>query len=350
MDWPCGRERNFKMIILDTLELNSCSRRPVWIMRQAGRYLKTYRSLRERYSFNDFAYNTELATQVTLLPFKQYELDAAVVFSDILLPLKAFGLEVDFTEKGPQISAPQDAAALSSLPKSFSPEEHTPTILETIKSVRSELSKEIAVMGFSGAPFTMLAYMLEGRLSKDLGVLKSWMAKEPELVHEWLGILGKAMGEYLDAQAVAGANCVQLFDTWASFLSPADYEEFALPYAREAISQVTVPCVYYVNGVSGIVDEVASVGAQALSVDWRTELGELRKRLSHVTALQGNLDPYVLLRSRSEIREAVFKMCSSYGTGPGHIVNLGHGIVPSIPEDSVKFFVEAVREWSEASL
>lgn len=338
------------MLITETLELNPTKRRPVWIMRQAGRYLSSYRKLREQHSFDDFAGNAELATQVTLLPFKQYDLDAAVVFSDILIPLRALGVGLEFGEQGPVLSSPKSKEELKALVTEFVPEEKTPVILDTIKNARSELSEEIAIMGFAGAPFTMLAYLLEGKLTKDLSIVKKWMATEPQAVHEFLSFLAKSTGEYLDAQARAGANAVQLFDTWASMLGPKDYEDFALPYAREAISMVTVPCVYYVNGVAGILDQVASVGAQALSVDWRIPLGQVREKVSQVIAIQGNLDPYHLLLPKDQIRERTFEMLSSYGTGPGHIANLGHGIVPSIPEESVSYFIEAVRDWSAQAL
>lgn len=333
------------MLILDALELNPTPRRPVWIMRQAGRYLASYRKLREKYSFMEFAGRSDLAVEVTLLPLKQYELDAAIVFSDILIPLQATGASLDFTEKGPVLSNPKNKKEFEALRRGFDPHTHTPVILESLKILRKEIKPEQALLGFAGAPFTMLSYLLEGKLTKDLSIMKKWMAEEPKLVHSWLKTLSEWMGEYLDAQVEAGANAVQLFDTWASVLSPKDFEEFALPYAREVISRVTSPCVYYVNGVSAILDQMASVGAQALSVDWRVNLGEVRSRVSQVTAIQGNLDPYHLLLPNDLLRERVFEMCESYGRGPGHIVNLGHGIVPGIPEDKVKVFIEAVHEW-----
>jgi len=338
------------MILLDALELNKTQRRPVWIMRQAGRYLAAYRKLREKYSFEDFAGQPDLAVEVSLLPLRQYELDASIVFSDILIPLKSLGVPLAFTEKGPKLEAPKTADELRKFRREFHPEKDTPVILETLKRLRKEIRPEQALLGFAGAPFTMLAYLLEGDLTKDLGKVKAWMAREPKLVEETLEFLASATGEYLDAQAQAGANAVQLFDTWASVLSPSDYERFALPYARQVVSHVTVPCVYYVNGVSALLPQIQSVGAQALSVDWRITLAEARQKISPVTAIQGNLDPYHLLLPKAEIREKVFEMCKSYGTGPGHIVNLGHGIVPNIPEDSVKVFIDAVHEWSAGAL
>lgn len=334
------------MILLESLELKKTERRPVWIMRQAGRYLSSYQKMRESYSFHQMSENAELATEVSLLPLRQYDFDAAIVFSDILIPLRALGLKVEFTEAGPQVAAPKDREELAQLKRRFVAEEDTPVILETLKQLRSEVSKDKAVLGFAGAPFTMLCYLLEGRLTKDLSITKQWLAKEPDLCHEWLSFFAQSMGEYCDAQVQAGANAVQLFDTWAGMLSPSDYERFALPYAREALSAVTAPTIYYVNGVAGILSEAAAVGAQALSVDWRMNLGQARSSLSHVIAIQGNLDPYALFLPRSVLRERVFEMCSSYGTSPGHIVNLGHGIVPTAPESGVHAFLEAVWEWS----
>lgn len=314
-------------------------------MRQAGRYLASFRKLRAKYSFEELCKNSDLAVEVSLLPLTRYELDAAIVFSDILFPLQALGVKLEFTDQGPVLEAPKAKADFSKLKKTFDPLKETPAILSTIKKLRAEVSKEKAVLGFAGAPFTMLSYMLEGKLTKDLKIMKRWIAEEPELVHEWLSHLAAAMGIYLDAQATAGADAVQLFDTWAGILSPKDFEEFALPYARRALSAVTVPSIYYVNGIAGILQQAASVGAQCLSVDWRISLSDVRKQLSHVTAIQGNLDPYDLLLPKEKLRAKVFAMCESYGRGPGHIVNLGHGIVPEIPEESVQVFIEAVREW-----
>ncbi|PIR23639.1 MAG: uroporphyrinogen decarboxylase [Deltaproteobacteria bacterium CG11_big_fil_rev_8_21_14_0_20_45_16] len=335
------------MLLLDTLELNPTPRRPVWIMRQAGRYLASYRKLREKYSFDDFANQVDLAVQVSLLPLKQYELDAAIVFSDILLPLRCMGLKLSFEETGPVIVAPKTLEDINKLKFEFDPETQTPVIMGSLKELRKQIPKEKALLGFAGAPFTMLVYLLEGELSKDLGVVRTWLRKDPKTCHRLLDFLANAMGNYLDAQARAGADAVQLFDTWASILGPADYEEFALPYARRVISQVTVPSVYYINGMGSLFEQAQAVGAQALSVDWRTPLGEARNRISQVVALQGNLDPYHLLLPRAQLREAVFEMCNSYGKDPGHIVNLGHGIVPNIPEESVSYFIESVHEWSQ---
>lgn len=338
------------MLVLETLSLNKTSRRPVWIMRQAGRYLASFRALRSKYSFDELCNNAELATQVSYLPFKNYKLDAAIVFSDILFPLRAMGADLAFTEDGPVLTAPKSEADFVKIRKTFIPEEGTPHILQTLKNLRSSLSSEIAVLGFSGAPFTMLAYLLEGKLTKELRVTKKWMAESPALVHEWLGNLAKSLGEYLEAQVRAGADAVQLFDTWAGVLSPRMYEEFALPYARQVLSVVTAPSIYYVNGIAGILSQASSVGAQCISVDWRISLSEARKKLPHTTAIQGNLDPYALLLPASKIRDSVFQMCTEYGSASGHLVNLGHGIVPEIPEDSVKVFLDSVQEWSSNSL
>lgn len=333
------------MILLDTLSLNPTKRRPVWIMRQAGRYLASYRKIRETKTFKDMSENADLATKVSLLPLKQYELDASIVFSDILIPLNKMGVPLEFTEKGPVLEPPENPAALEKLKIPFDPNEKTPVILETIKNLRSEVSTEIAVLGFAGAPFTMLCYLLEGKLSPDLKVVKTWMAKEPKAVHAMLDYLSEVMGDYLDAQAHAGANAVQLFDTWASQLSPADFDEFALPYARKTLSAVSVPCLYYINGVSGILEQMASVGSQGISVDWRIDIGEVRRRVSPVIAIQGNLDPYHLKLSKDQIRNKTHAIMQAYGDGPGLIMNLGHGIVPTIPEDGVKYFIEAIHEY-----
>lgn len=335
------------MILMDALSLQKTKRRPVWIMRQAGRYLASFRKIRQKHGFLEVCDSAALSLEVSLLPVKQYELDASIVFSDILLPLRAHGLKVEFTDEGPLVYAPKSEAELSKLRPSFDPHEGTPTILETLKLLRAEISKEKAVLGFAGAPFTLLVYLLEGKLSKDFSVVKKWMFEKPEIVHLWLDRLASSTGKYLEAQVDAGANAVQLFDTWASCLGQKSYEEFALPYARKALSQVSAPSIYYVNGISGILESAASVGAQCLSIDWRMSLGEARKRTSQITALQGNLDPHELLLPKAELRQRVFRMLDSYGSGPGHIANLGHGIVPGIPEDAVKVFIDSVHEWGQ---
>ncbi len=338
------------MLLLDALSLNPTPRRPVWIMRQAGRYMQSFRTMREKHSFDSLCQSVELATEISLLPMRQYDFDASIVFYDILYPLKALGVPLHFGDKGPELEAPKTKEDLKKLRTTFSPEESTPTILGALHELRKTLPKEKAVLGFAGAPFTMLAYMLEGKLNPQLPAMKRWMAHEPETVHEWLNYLGLSLGKYLDAQAQSGADAVQLFDTWAGVLSPSDYETFALPYARQALSAVTVPSIYYMNGVAGSLEKVASIGAQGLSIDWRISIGEVRKRVSQVMALQGNLDPYGLLSSPQKIRESVYKICSDYGQGPGHIMNLGHGIVPEIPEKNVQIFIEATRDWSSEFL
>jgi len=334
-----------KNLILETLSLNPVPRRPVWVMRQAGRYQASFRKMRQKYSFEQLCHEVDLATEVSLAAIQQFNFDASIVFSDILFPLRALGAPLAFTEKGPKIEPPRSVDELEKLRKSFDPLQDTPAILKTLTNLRNTLPRQKAVLGFAGAPFTMLTYLLEGELSKDLSVMKRWMAEQPQIVHRWLGILAENTGAYLDAQAEAGADAVQLFDTWASALSPQDYAEFALPYARQVFSEVTVPGIYYVNGIAGILDQAAAVGAQALSVDWRIDLGEVRRRVPQVIALQGNLDPYHLHLSRGQLRQAVLRMLSAYGDGPGHIVNLGHGIMPSAPEDSVKVLVETVAEF-----
>lgn len=338
------------MLIMDSLSLNKTARRPVWIMRQAGRYMSSFRAVRKQYSFQQICDDADLATQVSLLPMKQYALDASIVFSDILIPWQKLGVEVDFSSEGPQLKRPEQETDLLSVIRPFDPYEMTPVILKTITQLRAEISKEKAMLGFAGAPFTMLCYFLEGKMSKDLSRTKQWLAMYPSAVHKVLDFLSTILGSYLEAQVESGADAVQLFDTWASALSPKSYQEFALPYARKVFSAVTVPGVYYVNGCAGILGDMASVGAQCLSIDWRLNLGDAKQRLPHVVALQGNLDPYDLHLSPALIRQRTFDMCSSFGTGPGHIVNLGHGIVPSIPEDSVKIFIDSVGEWSAQNL
>jgi len=333
------------MILLDALNLNPTPRRPVWIMRQAGRYMKAFRDVRAKHRFLEICDSVELSVEVTWLPLKAYDLDAAIVFSDILLPLRAHGVSVEFGEEGPVIGAPQSVADFQKLKKEFDPEEATPTILSALKELRRSVPKEKAVLGFAGAPFTLLTYMLEGKLSKDLSTVKRWIFSNPALAHEWLEALSNSTAKYLEAQVEAGADAVQLFDTWASALSPEAYSEFALPYARKVLSQVTAPTLYYVNGISGILEQAANVGAQGLGIDWRLPLSLARQRVSQTIALQGNLDPHELFLPKGILRQRVLSICESYGRSPGHIFNLGHGITPGAPEDSVKVLIDAVHEF-----
>ncbi len=331
--------------ILEALAMNPTERRPVWVMRQAGRYMKSFREMRKKYSFDDLSLNSELAFEVSMLPMRQYDFDASIVFSDILYPLRALGAKLEFTEQGPVVENPKTVSDFQKLKKSFDPMVDTKAIMQTIQLLRKELPPEKAVLGFAGAPFTLLTYLIEGKVTKDLHIMKKWMATEPKLVLEWLQIITKNSGEYLDAQVRSGADAVQLFDTCAGFLSPKDFETFSLPFAREALSYVTAPTIYYVNGVAGILNQAAAVGSQGLSVDWRIDLKEVRAKIPPVIAIQGNMDPHALLLPKHLIRERVFQICESYGRGPGHILNLGHGIVPEIPEEAVEVFVSAAHEW-----
>ncbi len=334
------------MILLDALELNPTPRRPVWLMRQAGRYMKSFRDLRARHSFIEICENAELIHEVTWQPLKAYQLDAAIVFYDILMPLRTMGYSLRFAEDGPIIQKPTQAQELDQFTGKDQVDRPHEALVTALKNLRADLPSDKALLGFSGAPFTLLAYWLEGKLSKDLGATKIWMAREPKRVHRCLDLLADYCGNYLERQVEAGANAVQLFDTWASVLNSQAYQEFALPYARKVLSRVTAPSIYYVNGVASILSDIANVGAQALGVDWRTSLSVVRSQVSSVTALQGNLDPYDLHLPPPLLRQRVFDMCEAYGRGPGHIVNLGHGMVPSIPEVAVTVFIDAVAEWS----
>lgn len=333
------------MILLDALTLNPTTRRPIWIMRQAGRYMAAFRKVREKHAFLEICDSVELSVEVSMLPMKAFDLDASIVFSDILLPLRAHGVEIAFGEEGPILSSPKSEADFSKLKKTFDPSADTPTILRAIQELRRVIPKEKAVLGFAGAPFTLLAYLVEGKLTKDLNIVKKFIFENPQLAHSWLENLAQSTATYLEAQVSAGADAVQLFDTWASALSPEAFTEFALPYARKVFSRVTAPGIYYVNGISGLLDQAANVGAQGLGIDWRLSLAQARQRVSQTIALQGNLDPHELFLPAGLLRQRVLKICESYGKGPGHIFNLGHGIVPGVPEDAVKVLIEAVHEF-----
>lgn len=333
--------------------LNACRRRetdrtPVWIMRQAGRYLKEYREVRGRVSFIELCKTPELAAEVTLQPLDILGVDAAILFSDILLILEAMGAPLEFGDGGPVIGGPvRDAAAVERM-RVPDPVEAMPFVFETIRLLRRELAGRVPLIGFAGAPFTLASYLVEGGTSRDFHVLKKMMFAEPGVLHALLEKITLATIEYLKAQAEAGAEALQLFDTWAGILSPGDYRGFALAYTQRitgALRGSGVPLILFVMGGAGLLDEMKEAGVDVVGLDWRVDIGAARERLGPGLAVQGNLDPCALYQPPEKIRDSVRRVIEKAGDAPGHIFNLGHGILPDTPVEHAVAMVEAVREF-----
>lgn len=343
----------------DHLFLRACRRQPVdrtptWMMRQAGRYLPQYRAVRERASFLDLCHSPDLACEVTLQPIDEFGFDAAILFSDILIPLEAMGMELQFTPAPVLPSPVRDRAAVDKLGVA-DPGATMPFVLDAVRAIRKALADRVPLIGFAGAPFTMMTYAVEGGGSKTWSHTKSMMFADPKTAHALLDKLAASCASYLEAQVAAGAQAVQLFDSWAGILAPADFREFALRYARRVIEALRgsptwrdggVPIIYFVNGCAPYLDDYAQSGADVLGVDWRVDIGEVRRRVGDGVALQGNMDPTCLFAPPDVIRERVRAVLDAVGDGPGHVFNLGHGVLPNTNPEHVRAMVEAVRELS----
>ena len=332
-------------------------RTPMWIMRQAGRYLPEYRATRAKAgSFMNLCKNPELACEVTLQPLDRFELDAAILFSDILTVPDAMGLGLGFYEgEGPRFANPvRTAADIDRLPIP-DPEGELKYVMDAVRTIRHELHGRVPLIGFSGSPWTLAAYMVEGEGSRDFSRAKAMMFDRPELMERLLDKITQSVSAYLNGQIAAGAQAVMLFDTWGGMLTPRDYLRFSLEPMRKVIAQLKrendgrkVPVVLFTKGGGQWLEAMADSGADALGLDWTTDIGEARRRVGDKVALQGNMDPNVLYASPGRIREEVAGILSAYGTGNGHVFNLGHGIHPGIDPEHVAALVQAVRELSPA--
>ena len=326
---------------------------PIWLMRQAGRYLPEYRALRGHHPFLEMIKTPELACAVTLQPIDAFDLDAAIIFADILPPLEGMGLHLRYAEgEGPIIGNPlrtaDDIARLRTPP----PEEAMAFTLEAIKLARAQLAgRNIPLIGFSGAPFTLAAYAIEGSGSRNYTHVKGLMMGDPAAWHDLMTKLSTVVGAYLLAQARAGAQALQLFDSWVGQLSPADYRQFALPYTQRAIAiarAAGVPIIHFATDTSGYLEAMRETGADVISVDWRVDLDVAWRRLGEDVAVQGNLDPVALLAPWDALRQRAQAILEQASGRPGHIFNLGHGILPETPPDNVKRLVDFVHEYSAA--
>ncbi len=318
------------------------ARVPVWMMRQAGRFLPEYRAVRAKHAFLEVCKTPELAVEVSLQPFRALGVDAVIVFSDILIPAEAMGLPLELGDAGPVLPQPvRDAAGVRAL-REFDPEQATRFVNEAIAQLCRELGPNVPVIGFAGAPWTLACYMVEGHGKDGFPSAKKLMYEDPQLFRTLLEKIARATARYLKAQIAAGATAVQLFDTWVGELSLRDYDEFELPATQLLISELgggATPVILYTKASNHLLPSIARAGAQVLSVDWRVDLAKARKQLGRVS-LQGNVNPDVLLGREEGIRQAVREAIEKTG-GVGHILNLGHGILPSTPVEAAQAFITA---------
>ncbi|MEE8462085.1 MAG: uroporphyrinogen decarboxylase [Acidobacteriota bacterium] len=321
---------------------------PIWFMRQAGRYMQEYLKLREKHTLLELCTQPDLAKEVTLQPIRRFDLDAAIVFADILLPLKSMGVGFDFVKgQGPVIHhpvrSPEDVAKLHV----GDPEEDLKCVLETLGLVRSELDPKIALIGFAGAPFTVASYMIEGGYSRNFLHTKQLMYSHPEAWQRLMETASEVMARYLTAQIEAGAQAIQLFDSWVGCLEPEDYRRYVLPYSQKIFARLkpySVPLLHFGTGTATLLELMQEAGGTVMGVDWRISLKEARSRLGSNTPIQGNLDPVALFAPPTYLEEKVDQVLEQADGRPGHIFNLGHGILPETPVENV----EAVVEWVHA--
>ena len=322
---------------------------PVWIMRQAGRYLPEYRKIREQVPFLTLCKTPELATEVTLQPLERFGMDAAILFSDILLLLEAMGVELAFDEQvGPRLGRGETGAERVRSVSVPDPEQEMGYVLDAIRQIKGSLREGCALIGFSGAPFTLASYLIEGGSSRDFCATKSFMYQEPAAFHRLMETLADALEPFLKAQVGAGVDAIQLFDTWAIILSPADYREFVLPHMQRLVAGLKdpgVPTIHFSLGTSTLLEAMGQIGTDVLSLDWKIDIGEARERLGPKTAVQGNLDPFALFQEAERLEASVHKVLEKGSRWPGYIFNLGHGIHPKTPVENVKKMVELVRNF-----
>ncbi len=340
---------------LRALERQPVDRTPIWIMRQAGRYLPEYRAVREKAGdFMTLCQTPELACEVTLQPLERFDLDAAILFSDILTIPHAMGLGLHFVKgEGPRFSHPvRDRRAIDALPR---PDAETDLgyVMDAVRVIRRELDGRVPLIGFSGSPWTLATYMVEGGSSRDFRRIKGLMYEDPETLHRLLARVADSVTDYLNAQIAAGAQAVQIFDTWGGVLSPATYREFSLAYMQRIVEGLTresdgrrVPVILFTKNGGQWLEAIADAGPDALGIDWTTDLDDARGRVGERVALQGNLDPNVLYAGPERIRAEVERVLAAFGHGEGHVFNLGHGIHPQIDPDHVRVLVDAVHELS----
>lgn len=333
--------------------IEACFRRPtshtpIWIMRQAGRYMPQYQEIRGEVDFLTLCKTPDLATKVTLLPIDLLGVDAAILFSDILIPLEPMGISVAFEEKiGPVLSAVRDEASIRAL-RTIEAQDDVGFVMDAIRLIRRELEGRAPLIGFSGSPFTLGTYAVEGGTSKSFHNIKGMIYSRPELADYLMDLLAEVVINYLNAQIDAGVQAVQIFDTWGGILAEPEYIRFSLKPVKKIIANLKrdgIPVIYYLNNGSYLAHHMEGLDADVIGIDWRQDLGESRRSFGKHKAVQGNLDPTVLFASPGEIRRRAHVLMDDAGPEPGHIFNLGHGILPQTPMENAIALVEAVHEY-----
>lgn len=340
----------FNDLLLKALNKEIVPRPPVWLMRQAGRYLPEYQRIRSQVSFLELCNNPELAVEVSLQPYNRFKTDAVIVFSDILLPAQKMGLELEFTEDGPRINnLISSDLDIKKLQIPLANEDTYPT-LAAINLLKKEVGENVPVIGFSGAPWTLFCYMTEGYSSSNFNRAKQFLYSNPQASRQLLNKITNTLFLYLTMQVNAGANVLQIFDSWAGVLSLEDYKTFAMPYLKHLISDLMplkVPIILYTNNSHHLLSKISMLKVGALSLDWRCELQEVRDNFGSNIGLQGNLDPSVLLADEACVREKTKNMIKSVKNWQtGYICNLGHGVLPNTPPDNVQAMIETVFEFA----
>lgn len=339
-------------LFLKSLKREPVSRRPVWLMRQAGRYLPEYLEVRKKAGdFMTLCKTPKLAAEVTLQPLRRFELDAAIIFSDILTIPDAMGLGLSFQEgEGPRFARP--IRSIAEINRLYVPEaaKDLDYVMEATNLIRTLMPRDLPLIGFSGSPWTLACYMIEGQGSRDFKQVLRLMYEQPDVMHILLDKLTIAIVDYLSEQVRAGVNSLMIFDTWGGILTTAHFQQFSCNYLTQ-ITQILksrypdIPIILFTKGGGQWLQRLSHTGCDALGLDWTCDLAHARDLLSNQVALQGNLDPVVLLTSKACIRREVTRVLEAYGKGPGHIVNLGHGITPDVPPEHVQVMIDAVHAW-----
>ena len=345
------------MNISEHIFLRACKREhtertPVWIMRQAGRYLPEYRKIRAKTDFLTLCKTPELASEVTIQPVDIIGVDAAILFSDILVVPEAMGMKLELIEeKGPKFLEP--IRNIIQIDKLIKPDinDKLSFVLKAIKLTKERLNNRVPLIGFSGSPWTLATYMVEGGGSKNYKFIKSLIYSEPAAADKLLLKLAEVVTDYLNAKIVAGCDAIQIFDTWGGILTPEDFRKFSLKYIKRVIENLNakdVPIIFFAKGANHSLSEISESGCNVVGIDWTCDIGDVRKLIGHKVALQGNMEPLILHAPRERIKDEVKSILGKYGMGSGHIFNLGHGILPDAPVDNVKYFIETVKELSVA--
>ena len=334
-----------KELFLRTCRCEAVPRLPVWMMRQAGRYLPEYREIRAQHSFLEVCKTPDLAVEVSLQPFRRLGVDAIIIFSDILIPAEAMGLQLELGDAGPNLPDPVRTAMDVKKLRIFDPERETGFLMEALRRTIKYAGPEVPVLGFAASPWTLACYMVEGRTKEGFATVKSFLYRERKVFRDLLQKISKATILYLKGQIAAGVSAVQLFDTWCGELNPADYTEFVLPAVQEIIAGLggVVPVIYYTKASHHLLPAIVKAGANVLSVDWRVSLKEIRTLAGSRVALQGNLDPAVLLGPKEKIRQATLDIVDELA-GVGHILNLGHGILQHTSVENAQLFVHTGQQ------